>query len=180
MCPGVWFLSLSFHEAVKIELSFTGIRKYLQKKSGFSSCLPVWIPFPFSFGLEIPFILQHFCALTVFLKNLCSTFSWFQCKIGASNLACHHWELEVLPSVTQRVFVEHLLCARHGAEADKETRQTKWTLGALSGSLRRQTTNRQLLNWLVNYSWDAYCEARMFRGDEKEPSPILWTHGSCT
>lgn len=75
----------------------------------------------------------------------------FSRRICPNNLACHHWKLDILLVVSQQVFVECLLWARHCAVAEQETRQTEQALGhshSLSGD-RQQT---ELLNWLVYYS----------------------------
>lgn len=66
--------------------------------------------------------------------------------MGPDNLAYHYLKLEFLPSVTQRVFVECLLCARHYAGGQQQTKQTEQALVEITISLGRQTINRELLN----------------------------------
>lgn len=70
------------------------------------------------------------------------------------------------------------MCPARAGQSRKLDRQSGLLRYSPTVSLGRQTINKKLLNWLVNYSCKAYCEERRFGSDEKEPLLALWAQGS--
>lgn len=110
---------------------------------------------------------------------LSSIFSCFQCEDGPKSFSLPFitgsWKFSVShsASIGEVPSVCPALCW-----ADQQTRQTEGAFVVLTVPLGRQTINRELLNWLVNYSCDEDCEVRKLRGDEKKPLLASWAQGS--